>query len=155
MKKIVILLVTLLLVCSFGYKVNASTINDKYTGVNILTTTGPSQRSTTSHSSTTATNSNGVVDLSHEKMTCEQLLGKNLVKVLHVAISAVRVGAAIAAIIIIMLAFLPVISSGDASEMKKAVKKTVSTVIVLILIEFIPLLAGIVGKIAGFDLSCL
>jgi hypothetical protein len=45
--------------------------------------------------------------------------------------------------------------SGDAGDMKKATKKCVSTAIVLVIIEFIPLIAGVVGKIAGFDLSCL
>ena len=155
MKKIIIILFTLLMINVFVDNVSASSISNGNIGINILTTTGPSQKSTTSRTSANNANQSGTIDISHEKMTCEQLLGKNLVKVLHVAIGAVRVGAAIASIIIIMLAYIPAITHDDANEIKKANKKTISTIIVLIIIEFIPLLAGIVGKIAGFDLSCL
>ena len=145
MKKICIILFSILLlnICICG--VNASKIDVVSDNVNVLTTVNNNNNNNNS-------NSNGL-ELSSEHMTCEQLLGKNLVKVLHVVINAIRIGAAIGAVIIMMTALIPPIMSGDAGDMKKATKKCVSTAIVLVIIEFIPLIAGVVGKIAGFDLS--
>ena len=155
MKKICIILFSILLlnICICG--VNASKIDVVSDNVNVLTTVN-NNRNTAANSNNNNNNSNSNgLELSSEHMTCEQLLGKNLVKVLHVVINAIRIGAAIGAVIIMMTALIPPIMSGDASDMKKATKKCVSTAIVLVIIEFIPLIAGVVGKIAGFDLSCL
>lgn len=147
MKKICVILFSILLLNTCVCGVNASKIDVVSDNVNVLTTVNNNNNNNNS-------NSQGL-ELSSEHMTCEQLLGKNLVKVLHVVINAIRIGAAIGAVIIMMTALIPPIMSGDAGDMKKATKKCVSTAIVLVIIEFIPLIAGVVGKIAGFDLSCL
>ena len=155
MKKICIILFSILLlnICICG--VNASKIDVVSDNVNVLTTVNNNRNTAANgNNNNNNSNSNGL-ELSSEHMTCEQLLGKNLVKVLHVVINAIRIGAAIGAVIIMMTALIPPIMSGDAGDMKKATKKCVSTAIVLVIIEFIPLIAGVVGKIAGFDLSCL
>ena len=146
MKKIYLILFSILLLNIFICTVNASRVESVTDSINILATTNNNNNNS---------NNSGTLELSNEHMTCEQLLGKNLVKVLHLIINAIRIGAAIASIIIMMLALIPPIMSGDAGAMKKATTKCVNTVIVLIIIEFIPLIAGVVGKIAGFDLSCL
>ncbi len=157
MKKICVILFSILLLNTCVCGVNASKIDVVSDNVNVLTTVN-NNRNTAANSNNNNnnnnSNSNGL-ELSSEHMTCEQLLGKNLVKVLHVVINAIRIGAAIGAVIIMMTALIPPIMSGDAGDMKKATKKCVSTAIVLVIIEFIPLIAGVVGKIAGFDLSCL
>ena len=157
MKKICIILFSILLlnICICG--VNASKIDVVSDNVNVLTTVN-NNRNTAANSNNNNNNNNSNsqgLELSSEQMTCEQLLGKNLVKVLHVVTNAISIGAAIGAVIIMMTALIPPIMSGDAGDMKKATKKCVSTAIVLVIIEFIPLIAGVVGKIAGFDLSCL
>ena len=155
MKKICVILFSILLLNTCVCGVNASKIDVVSDNVNVLTTVN-NNRNTAANGNNNNNNSNSQgLELSSEHMTCEQLLGKNLVKVLHVVINAIRIGAAIGAVIIMMTALIPPIMSGDAGDMKKATKKCVSTAIVLVIIEFIPLIAGVVGKIAGFDLSCL
>ena len=148
MKKLYIVLFSILLLNIFICSVNASKFEPITDSINILANTN-------NNNNNNSNNGNNGLELSSEHMTCEQLLGKNLVKVLHLIINAIRVGAVIASIIIMMLALIPPIMSGDASAMKKATSKCVKTAVVLILIEFIPLIAGVVGKIAGFDLTCL
>lgn len=155
MKKICVILFSILLLNTCVCGVNASKIYVVSDNVNVLTTVNNNRNTAANgNNNNNNSNSNGL-ELSSEHMTCEQLLGKNLVKVLHVVINAIRIGAAIGAVIIMMTALIPPIMSGDAGDMKKATKKCVSTAIVLVIIEFIPLIAGVVGKIAGFDLSCL
>ncbi len=95
------------------------------------------------------------LDFSDSKMSCKNLLGNNLYKVLHMFISAVRIAAAIIAIILIMLALIPAITSDDAGALKKATTKSIYILVVLIIIELLPTLIGVIGKIAGFDLTCL
>ena len=95
------------------------------------------------------------LEISDEKMTCEQLLGKNLVKVLHLFITAVRIAGAIIAIVSGMLALIPAVASDDANALKTATKKCVIMAVILVAIGIFPTIVNIIGKIAGFDLSCL
>ena len=98
---------------------------------------------------------NGTLDLASEKMTCAELLGPNLVKVLKLFITIIRIAGAIIAIITGMLAFVPAVISDDAYAIKKASKKAIIIMVILIAIGIFPTLVGVVGRIAGFDLSCL
>ena len=95
------------------------------------------------------------IDISYDQVTCEEIVGPNLIKVLHLLITVLRLAGAIIAIISGMLTFVPAVVSDDASALKKAYKKAVNLLIVLILIGIFPTLIGVIGKIAGFDTSCL
>ena len=95
------------------------------------------------------------LDISEQKMSCEELLGKNLKNVLHLFITGLRIAGAIIAIINGMLSLIPAITSDNADALKKAIKKCVMMLIVLAIIGLFPTLIRVIGLIAGFDLSCL
>ncbi len=108
---------------------------------------------------TTSTSSGGSTDkmleISNEKMNCKQVLGENLRKVLHLSINAIRVFAAIVSIFLMMTKLIPAISSKDSGALKKAISSCVTIAIVLVIIGLLPTIIRVVGKIAGFDLTCL
>ena len=99
--------------------------------------------------------SNGTLDFVYEKETCAELLGPNLVKIVHLFISIIRIAGAIIAIISGMLSFVPAIVSDDAGALKKATKKAIMIMIILVTIALFPTLVGVIGRIAGMDLTCL
>ena len=98
---------------------------------------------------------NGTVDFAYEKMTCAQVLGPNLVKIVKLFITIIRIAGAIIAIISGMLTFVPAVVSDDAGALKKATKKAIIIMVILVAIGIFPTLIGIIGRIGGFDLSCL
>ena len=98
---------------------------------------------------------NGTLDFTYEKMTCAQILGPNLVKILRLFISIIRIAGAIIAIISGMLSFVPAVVSDDAAALKKASKKAIIIFVILIAIGIFPTLISVIGRIGGFDLSCL
>ena len=91
-------------------------------------------------------------DISTEEMNCEELLGENLTKIVHLFITALRIVGAIIAIVNASLAILPAIK--DPDKLKNAQKKCISMAIVLIIIGLFPTLIRIIGNLFGFDLSC-
>lgn len=93
--------------------------------------------------------------LSDEDMTCEELLGTNLTKVVNVAVTAVRVVGALAMIIFGIITYIPVISGDDPEMLKKANSKVIKMGIVLIVILLLPTLIKVLGNIFDFDLTCL
>ncbi len=95
------------------------------------------------------------LDISSQSMTCAEILGPNLVKIVKLFVTGLRIAAAIIAIIKGMLAFIPAIVSDDASALKKATKTVIMMLIVLIIIGLFPTLIRVIGRIAGFDLSCI
>ena len=95
------------------------------------------------------------IDISSESMTCAQILGPNLVKILKLFISGLRIAGAIIAIIKGMLAYIPAIVSDDAAALKKANKTVIKILIILALLGLLPTIIRVIGRIAGFDLSCL
>ena len=95
------------------------------------------------------------MDIPAEHMSCRDLLGDNLRKVLHLFINAVRIFGAIAAIITAMLALVPAIASDDAGALKKATRKCIYIFVILVFIGIFPTIVGIIGKLAGLDLTCL
>lgn len=86
------------------------------------------------------------------EITCEEMLGTNLVKVIKMAIALVRVGASIATIVIGMMNFLPALTKGDAGEFNKAIKKCIWLAVVLMLIILLPVLLRTIGNLFGWDL---
>ena len=95
MKKICVILFSILLLNTCVCGVNASKIYVVSDNVNVLTTVNNNRNTAANgNNNNNNSNSNGL-ELSSEHMTCEQLLGKNLVKVLHVVINAIRIGARI------------------------------------------------------------
>ena len=95
------------------------------------------------------------LDIPFERMTCSELVGPNLVKIIHLFITIVRIVGAIIAIVSGMLTFVPAVASDDADALKKAYKKAIQLFIILVVIGIFPSLVKIIGKIAGLDLSCL
>ena len=90
--------------------------------------------------------SNPNFNFNESAMSCDQLLGKNLVKVIKAAITLVRIGASIGAIVIGMMNFLPALTKGDAGEFNKAIKKCVWLAVVLMLIILLPVLLRTIGN---------
>ena len=95
------------------------------------------------------------LDISSQSMTCAEILGPNLVKIVKLFVTGLRIAAAIIAIIKGMLGFIPAIVSDDASALKKATKTLIMMLIVLTIIGLFPTLIRVIGRIAGFDLSCI
>jgi hypothetical protein len=93
--------------------------------------------------------------ISEEDMTCEEILGSNLTKIVHLGVTAVKVVGAIAAILYGIIMFLPVIMDDDPKELNKALSKAIKMLIVLILILLLPTFIKIIGNIFDFDLTCL
>lgn len=88
-------------------------------------------------------------------MNCSELLGNNLMKILSLMLSLLRIGASIIAIVSGMLIILPAVISKDADALKKSEKKLIILAIVLVLIILLPTLLNVIGNIFGYDLSCL
>ena len=93
--------------------------------------------------------------ISDEDMTCEELLGTNLTKVVNVGITLIRVVGALAMIIFGITAYIPAVSGDNPELLKKANSKAIKMGIILILIILLPSLVKIIGNIFDFDLSCL
>lgn len=95
------------------------------------------------------------LDISEKLVPCNKLMGDNLVAVLHLFITALRIAGAIIAIISGMLALIPAVASDNADALKKATKKCIYLAIILVVIGILPTIINVIGKIAGFDLTCL
>ena len=88
-------------------------------------------------------------------MSCEVLLGDQLIKVIKFIINLVRIGAVIATIVLCMMTMLPAVTKGDAGEFNKAVKKCIWTVVVMLLIILAPVLLRTIGNLFNWDLCGL
>ena len=88
-------------------------------------------------------------------MTCEELLGSNLTKVVNVGITAIRVVGALITIVFGILTYVPAVTGDNPELLKKANSKAIKMGIILILIILLPSLVKIIGNIFDFDLSCL
>ena len=95
------------------------------------------------------------IAISNEKMTCEEILGKNLTNLLKAAITTFQIAAAIFAIVKGMTILIPPITAKDEGALKKAGGQLVTLAIVLaVAIIFRPLI-GILGEILEWDVSCV
>ena len=95
------------------------------------------------------------LDIYTNSMDCATLLGNGLTKVLKFAINTVRIIGVIGTIVIAMIKLLPAVSKGDQSELQKAGKTCIWSAILLIVIVMLPTLIKVIGKLFGFDTSCL
>lgn len=93
--------------------------------------------------------------ISDEDMTCEELLGSNLTKVVNVGITAIRVVGALITIVFGILTYVPAVTGDNPELLKKANSKAIKMGIILIIILLLPTLVKIIGNIFDFDLSCL
>ena len=134
MKKIFIILLIVASLFAFSYQVNASTLTDT---INILELEAPN------------------FDIAGGTTSCAELLGNNLVLVLRFSINAIRIIGVIVAIVMAMTKLLPAVNKGDAKELNAALRKCIWIAIVLIIVVMFPTLVKIIGKLFGFDISCL
>ena len=88
-------------------------------------------------------------------MTCAQILGPNLTKLVHAGITAIQIIGAILAIVKGMITLIPAIMAKDADALKKAQKTLVLMAIVLLCIFLLRYLIRWIGNILGYDISCL
>jgi hypothetical protein len=89
------------------------------------------------------------------KMTCSELVGENLGKILHAFLLILRIAGAIIAIVNGMLAFVPAVVGNNADALKKAGKKCINMAIVLVLILLLPSLLIFIGNLFSYDLTCI
>ena len=87
--------------------------------------------------------------------TCSQLLGANLVKVVHASVRIIQIAGAIITIVKGMMILIPPIISKDASALNKAASTLVTMSIILAIIFLFPTILRVIGKIADFDISCI
>lgn len=87
-------------------------------------------------------------------LTCEEMLGKNLTKILKFALEVLSIAGAIIAIVNSMISLIPALIAKDAEALKKAQSKCITMAIVLVLILLLPTLLTFMGKIFGYDLTC-
>ena len=92
------------------------------------------------------------LNFNENTMTCTELLGSNMIKVIKAAITLIRIGATIATILIGMMNFLPALTKGDAGAFNAAVKKSIWLVVVLMLIILLPVLLRTIGNLFSWDL---
>ena len=85
-------------------------------------------------------------------ITCEAILGNNLVKVIKAAFVLVRIGVSIATIVIGMLTFFPALTKGDAGTLNSAIKKCVWLAVLLMIIILLPVLLRAIGNLFSWDL---
>ncbi len=133
MKKIIIMLLLIVSLFVFAYEVKAETnINN-----NVYEIEEPK------------------FDIDNSSTTCSELLGSNLVLVVKFGMNAIRIIGVIVAIVKGMTTLLPAVNKGDAGELNKAIRKCIWIAVVLIIIVMFPTLARVIGKLFGFDTSCI
>ncbi|NLC48053.1 MAG: hypothetical protein GX758_01655 [Tenericutes bacterium] len=89
------------------------------------------------------------------RTTCENLLGRNLTKVVKSITLILRIAGAIIATVNGMIALIPAVVSKDQDALKKATKKCVNMGIVLVLILLLPSLLVLIGNLFSYDISCI
>ena len=92
--------------------------------------------------------------ISNKDLTCEEMLGKNLTKILKFALEVLSIAGAIIAIVNSMISLIPALIAKDAEALKKAQSKCITMAIVLVLILLLPTLLTFMGNIFGYDLTC-
>ena len=88
-------------------------------------------------------------------LTCEELIGENMYKIVHFIITSLRIIGAIIAIVNGMISLIPALVAKDGDSLKAAQKKCINMAIVLVLIILLPTLLTFIGKMFNYDLSCI
>jgi hypothetical protein len=82
-------------------------------------------------------------------------MGSNLLLVIKFSINAIRIIGVIVATVMGMTTFFKALNKGDAGESNKALRKCVWLGMALIVLVMFPTLLKVIGKLFGFDISCL
>lgn len=88
-------------------------------------------------------------------MTCYEIVGVNLAKILKLFVTAIQIIGAIIALVNGILILMPVLINKDAGALNKAISKCIKMGIVLMVIGVFPTLVSVVGKLFGYDLTCI
>lgn len=100
--------------------------------------------------------SNPNLDIGQNTMSCSELLGTGLTALIGTFIKAVKIAAVFIAVVMGMMNFLPVISGkAPEGELKKAFQKSIKLLIVLVIVVSFSDILDVIGKLFGFDLSCI
>ena len=86
---------------------------------------------------------------------CEQILGKNLTKIVKAVILILQIGAAIIAIVKGMITLIPAITAKDTDGLKKAEKQLVLMAVILIIIFLLKPIISFIGGLFDYDLTCI
>lgn len=114
--------------------------------------------STTTNSSFTkgSYNNGNVTEIDSGSMTCEELLGSNMLALFKLLVNIFRFACFIICIINGMTSFLPAITGkNSAEELRKATRRFVKLLIIFAVALMLPSFARMIGEICGFDVSCL
>lgn len=87
--------------------------------------------------------------------TCKDLIGDNLGKIIKLCISVLRLAGAIIAIVNGMMTMAAAVTSKDPGMIKKAGEKCMKMGIVLLVIGVFPTILRVIGRLFGYDLSCI
>ncbi len=86
---------------------------------------------------------------------CKKTVGAAGYTIIHGVLRAVQLLAPVVAIVIAMITLIPAVTAKDEAGIKKASKTCVTIGVVLVVIEVVPYLVILIGRILGYDLSCL
>ena len=86
--------------------------------------------------------------------SCNDILGKNLTKLVRAGIKALQIIGAILAIVYGMISLIPAVMAKDSDGLKKAEKKLLYMAIILLCIFLLPTLIKFIGKVFDYDITC-
>lgn len=87
--------------------------------------------------------------------SCEAIVGPNIAKLIKMALNILRIIGAIIAIVNGMMTLIPAVVNKDPEALKKAGNKCVKIAAILLVIGVFPSILRVIGKIFGYDLSCI
>lgn len=87
--------------------------------------------------------------------TCEEIVGKNIAKLIKLSISILRIVGAIIAIVNGMMTLIPAVISKDPEALKKAGNKCALMGAVLLAIGVFPTILKVIAGIFDYDISCI
>ena len=90
-----------------------------------------------------------------EGLSCAEIIGPNLVKILKSSFNLLRIVGAIIAIVSAIMALLPAVYSKDADALKKASNKCILMAIALVAIGIFPSIVNLITNLFGYDTTCL
>lgn len=87
--------------------------------------------------------------------SCEAIVGPNIAKLIKMALNILRIIGAIIALVNGMMTLIPAVVNKDPEALKKAGNKCVKIAAILLVIGVFPSILRVIGKIFGYDLSCI
>ena len=80
---------------------------------------------------------------------------ENIGKLIKLALNVLRIAGAIIAIVNGMMKLIPAVVSKDPEAVKKAGNSCAKMAVILLVIGVFPTILRVIGKIFGYDLSCI